>query len=160
MLSAVSEHCEYILSFEHIETSSRSELDLIWEVSSPGQPEVFSNAFETVSSNQTDAPAEAQAAVGEPVRQPSVVDHVANLLLISSTCGMVSLTSTSTKTIYPMSGLCVMWLRKTSRTLPWLQLAEHDTSFPSWSPRLRWPVSMCTMAGQIVGKTVHSPAAN
>ncbi|KAL1783412.1 hypothetical protein HispidOSU_018699 [Sigmodon hispidus] len=54
-----------------------------------------------MSSNGTDAPAEAQAAVEEPVPQPSVMDRVANLPLISSTCGMVSNAYTSTKESYP-----------------------------------------------------------
>nr|ABB69732.1 TIP47 protein isoform 2 [Mus musculus] len=54
-----------------------------------------------MSSNGTDAPAEAQAAMEEPVVQPSVVDRVAGLPLISSTYGMVSAAYTSTKENYP-----------------------------------------------------------
>ncbi|XP_031204567.1 perilipin-3 isoform X2 [Mastomys coucha] len=54
-----------------------------------------------MSSNGTDAPAEAPAAVEEPVTQPSVVGRVASLPLISSTCEMVSAAYTSTKEIYP-----------------------------------------------------------
>ncbi|XP_076788112.1 perilipin-3 isoform X1 [Arvicanthis niloticus] len=54
-----------------------------------------------MSSNGTDVPAEAQAAVEEPVVQPSVVERVASLPLISSTCGMVNAAYTSTKEIYP-----------------------------------------------------------
>uniref|UniRef100_A0A8C6GY48 Perilipin n=1 Tax=Mus spicilegus TaxID=10103 RepID=A0A8C6GY48_MUSSI len=54
-----------------------------------------------MSSNGTDAPAEAQAAMEEPVVQPSVVDRVAGLPLISSTYGMVSAAYISTKENYP-----------------------------------------------------------
>ncbi|KAL6087589.1 hypothetical protein STEG23_011394 [Scotinomys teguina] len=54
-----------------------------------------------MSNNGTDAPAEAQAAVEEPAPQPSLVDRVVNLPLISSTCGMVSAMYTSTKESYP-----------------------------------------------------------
>ncbi|XP_032756641.1 perilipin-3 [Rattus rattus] len=55
-----------------------------------------------MSSNGTEAPAEeVQAAVEESTMQPSVVGRVANLPLISSTCGMVSAAYTSTKESYP-----------------------------------------------------------
>ncbi|XP_052048790.1 perilipin-3 isoform X1 [Apodemus sylvaticus] len=54
-----------------------------------------------MSSNGTDQPAETQAAMEEPGAQPSVMDRVANLPLISSTCGMVSAAYTSTKEIHP-----------------------------------------------------------
>ncbi|EDL83648.1 similar to mannose-6-phosphate receptor binding protein 1, isoform CRA_b, partial [Rattus norvegicus] len=55
-----------------------------------------------MSSNGTEAPAEeVQAAVEDPTMQPSVVGRVANLPLISSTCGMVSAAYTSTKESYP-----------------------------------------------------------
>ncbi|XP_055473711.1 perilipin-3 [Psammomys obesus] len=54
-----------------------------------------------MSSNGADGPAEAQAAVEEPVMQPSVVDRVASLPLVSSTCGMVSAAYASTKESHP-----------------------------------------------------------
>nr|XP_048283446.1 perilipin-3 [Myodes glareolus] len=54
-----------------------------------------------MSSNGSDVPTEAQAAVEEPVPQPSVVGRMANLPLISSTCGMVSAAYASTKESYP-----------------------------------------------------------
>ncbi|XP_006868976.1 PREDICTED: perilipin-3 isoform X2 [Chrysochloris asiatica] len=54
-----------------------------------------------MAANGTETPAGAQMDVVEPVQQPSVVDRVANLPLISSTCGMVSAAYTSTKEYYP-----------------------------------------------------------
>ncbi|XP_045687606.1 perilipin-3 isoform X2 [Phyllostomus hastatus] len=54
-----------------------------------------------MSTNETEAPADTQATAEEPVQQPSVVDRVANMPLISSTCGMVSAAYTSTKESYP-----------------------------------------------------------
>ncbi|XP_024424394.2 perilipin-3 isoform X2 [Desmodus rotundus] len=54
-----------------------------------------------MSTNETEAPANTQVAAEEPAQQPSVVDRVANMPLISSTCGMVSAAYTSTKESYP-----------------------------------------------------------
>ncbi|XP_041525326.1 perilipin-3 [Microtus oregoni] len=54
-----------------------------------------------MSSNGSDVPTEVQAAVEEPVPQPSVVGRMANLPLISSTCEMVSSAYASTKESYP-----------------------------------------------------------
>lgn len=83
-------------------------MDLLGKVSSPRQPEEFAAAAQTMSSNGADAPAEAQAAVDEPVMRPSVVDHVASLPLISSTCGMVNAAYTSPRRSTPTPGLCVV----------------------------------------------------
>ncbi|XP_016053354.1 PREDICTED: perilipin-3 [Miniopterus natalensis] len=54
-----------------------------------------------MSTNETEAPANTQVAAEEPVQQPSVVDRVANMPLISSTCSMVSAAYTSTKESHP-----------------------------------------------------------
>ncbi|XP_053514539.1 perilipin-3 isoform X2 [Artibeus jamaicensis] len=54
-----------------------------------------------MSTNETEAPANTQVTAEEPVQQPSVVDRVASMPLISSTCGMVSAAYTSTKESYP-----------------------------------------------------------
>ncbi|KAM5307743.1 perilipin-3 isoform 2-T2 [Glossophaga mutica] len=54
-----------------------------------------------MSTNETEAPANTQVTAEEPVQQPSVVGRVANMPLISSTCGMVSAAYTSTKESHP-----------------------------------------------------------
>ncbi|XP_036898517.1 perilipin-3 isoform X2 [Sturnira hondurensis] len=54
-----------------------------------------------MSTNDTEAPANTQVTAEEPVQQPSVVGRVANMPLISSTCGMVSAAYSSTKESYP-----------------------------------------------------------
>ncbi|XP_038166679.1 perilipin-3 [Arvicola amphibius] len=54
-----------------------------------------------MSSNESDVPTEAQAAVEEPVPQSSVVGRMATLPLISSTCEMVSAVYASTKESHP-----------------------------------------------------------
>ncbi|XP_037361030.1 perilipin-3 [Talpa occidentalis] len=54
-----------------------------------------------MSSNEAEATASAHVTAEEPAQQPSVVDRVANMPLISSTCNMVSAAYTSTKESYP-----------------------------------------------------------
>ncbi|XP_007949297.1 perilipin-3 [Orycteropus afer afer] len=54
-----------------------------------------------MAANGTEATASAQVAEEEPVQQPSVVDRVANMPLIGSTCDMVSAAYTSAKENYP-----------------------------------------------------------
>ncbi|XP_032250334.1 perilipin-3 isoform X3 [Phoca vitulina] len=54
-----------------------------------------------MSTDGTEAPASGQATAEEPVQQPSVVDRVASMPLISSTCDMVSAAYTSTKESHP-----------------------------------------------------------
>ncbi|KAM8764429.1 perilipin-3 isoform 2-T3 [Rhynchonycteris naso] len=54
-----------------------------------------------MSTNETEAPANTQMTAEEPVQQPSVVDRVANMPLISSTYNMVSAAYTSTKESHP-----------------------------------------------------------
>ncbi|XP_045719239.1 perilipin-3 isoform X1 [Mirounga angustirostris] len=54
-----------------------------------------------MSTNGTEATASSQATAEEPVQQPSVVDRVASMPLISSTCDMVSAAYTSTKESHP-----------------------------------------------------------
>lgn len=54
-----------------------------------------------MSTNEPEAPANTQATAEEPVQQPSVVDRVANMPLISTTCNMVSAAYTSTKESHP-----------------------------------------------------------
>nr|XP_055200488.1 perilipin-3 isoform X4 [Nyctereutes procyonoides] len=58
-----------------------------------------------MSTDRTEATPEATASTQvtgeEPVQQPSVVERVANMPLISSTCNMVSAAYTSTKESYP-----------------------------------------------------------
>nr|KAF6349705.1 perilipin 3 [Myotis myotis] len=54
-----------------------------------------------MSTNETEAPADTQVTAEEPVQQPSVVDRVANMPLISTTCNMVSAAYTSTKESHP-----------------------------------------------------------
>ncbi|XP_057564466.1 perilipin-3 isoform X2 [Hippopotamus amphibius kiboko] len=54
-----------------------------------------------MSTNETEATASTQVSAEEPVPQPSVVDRVAGMPLISSTCHMVSAAYTSTKESYP-----------------------------------------------------------
>uniref|UniRef100_A0A8C9CG97 Perilipin n=1 Tax=Phocoena sinus TaxID=42100 RepID=A0A8C9CG97_PHOSS len=54
-----------------------------------------------MSTNETEATAGAQVSAEEPVQQPSVVDRVAGMPLISSTCHMVSATYMSTKESHP-----------------------------------------------------------
>ncbi|KAM9732055.1 perilipin-3 isoform 3-T4 [Dama dama] len=51
--------------------------------------------------DEPEAPANTQVTAGEPVQQPSVVDRVAGMPLISSTCNMVSAAYTSTKESHP-----------------------------------------------------------
>lgn len=54
-----------------------------------------------MSTNETEAPASTPVTAEEPVQQPSVVDRVANMPFINSTCNMVSAAYTSTKESYP-----------------------------------------------------------
>ncbi|XP_029073331.1 perilipin-3 isoform X3 [Monodon monoceros] len=54
-----------------------------------------------MSTNETEATAGTQVSAEEPVQQPSVVDRVAGMPLISSTCHMVSATYMSTKESHP-----------------------------------------------------------
>ncbi|XP_068835885.1 perilipin-3 isoform X2 [Capricornis sumatraensis] len=54
-----------------------------------------------MSADETEAAASTQATAEEPVQQPSVVDRVAGMPLISSTCNMVSAAYTSTKESHP-----------------------------------------------------------
>uniref|UniRef100_A0A2K5QTR3 Perilipin n=1 Tax=Cebus imitator TaxID=2715852 RepID=A0A2K5QTR3_CEBIM len=54
-----------------------------------------------MSANGAEADASTQVTAGEPVQQPSVVDRVANMPLISSTCDMVSAAYASTKDSHP-----------------------------------------------------------
>ncbi|XP_066889142.1 perilipin-3 isoform X2 [Kogia breviceps] len=54
-----------------------------------------------MSTNETEATASTQVSAEEPVQQPSVLDRVAGMPLISSTCNMVSATYMSTKESHP-----------------------------------------------------------
>uniref|UniRef100_A0A4W2D0Q7 Perilipin n=1 Tax=Bos indicus x Bos taurus TaxID=30522 RepID=A0A4W2D0Q7_BOBOX len=54
-----------------------------------------------MSADETEATASTQVTAEEPVQQPSVVDRVAGMPLISSTCNMVTAAYTSTKESYP-----------------------------------------------------------
>lgn len=54
-----------------------------------------------MSAGETEAAASTQVTSEEPVQQPSVVDRVAGMPLISSTCNMVSAAYTSTKESHP-----------------------------------------------------------
>lgn len=54
-----------------------------------------------MSADEPEAPANTQVTAEEPVQQPSVVDRVAGMPLISSTCNMVSAAYTSTKESHP-----------------------------------------------------------
>lgn len=54
-----------------------------------------------MSTNETEAPASTHVTAEEPVQQPSVVDRVAQMPLISTTCNMVSAAYTSTKESHP-----------------------------------------------------------
>lgn len=54
-----------------------------------------------MSTNETEAPDNTPVTAEEPVQQPSVVDRVANMPLISTTCNMVSAAYTSTKESHP-----------------------------------------------------------
>ncbi|XP_007109379.1 perilipin-3 isoform X1 [Physeter macrocephalus] len=54
-----------------------------------------------MSTNETEATASTQVSAEEPVQQPSVLDRVAGMPLISSTCHMVSATYMSTKESHP-----------------------------------------------------------
>uniref|UniRef100_A0A2K6FPU4 Perilipin n=1 Tax=Propithecus coquereli TaxID=379532 RepID=A0A2K6FPU4_PROCO len=54
-----------------------------------------------MSANGTEASAGTQVTAEEPVQQPSVVDRVASMPLISSTCDMVSAAYTATKESHP-----------------------------------------------------------
>ncbi|KAM9688805.1 perilipin-3 isoform 1-T1 [Trichechus inunguis] len=54
-----------------------------------------------MAANGTEATASGHMTAEEPVQQPSVVDRVANMPLISSTCDMVSAAYASTKENYP-----------------------------------------------------------
>ncbi|XP_032108076.1 perilipin-3 [Sapajus apella] len=54
-----------------------------------------------MSANGAEADASTQVTAGEPVQQPSVVDRMANMPLISSTCDMVSAAYASTKDSHP-----------------------------------------------------------
>ncbi|XP_061044844.1 perilipin-3 [Eubalaena glacialis] len=54
-----------------------------------------------MSTNETEATASTQVSAEEPVQQPSVVDRVAGMPLISSTCHMVSAAYMSTKESHP-----------------------------------------------------------
>ncbi|XDB52408.1 hypothetical protein AB1E18_005949 [Capra hircus] len=54
-----------------------------------------------MSADETEAAASTQVTAEEPVQQPSVVDRVAGMPLISSTCDMVSAAYTSTKESHP-----------------------------------------------------------
>ncbi|XP_040097961.1 perilipin-3 isoform X1 [Oryx dammah] len=54
-----------------------------------------------MSADETEATASTQVTAEEPVQQPSVVDRVAGMPLISSTCNMVSAAYTSTKESHP-----------------------------------------------------------
>uniref|UniRef100_U3FN56 Perilipin n=2 Tax=Callithrix jacchus TaxID=9483 RepID=U3FN56_CALJA len=54
-----------------------------------------------MSANGAEADASTQVTAEEPVQQPSVVDRVANMPLISSTCDMVSAAYASTKDSHP-----------------------------------------------------------
>ncbi|XP_065774068.1 perilipin-3 isoform X2 [Muntiacus reevesi] len=54
-----------------------------------------------MSADEPEAPASTQVTAEEPVQQPSVVDRVAGMPLISSTCNMVSAAYTSTKESHP-----------------------------------------------------------
>ncbi|XP_069353239.1 perilipin-3 isoform X2 [Eulemur rufifrons] len=54
-----------------------------------------------MSANGTEANVGAQVRAEEPMQQPSVVDRVASMPLISSTCDMVSAAYTSTKESHP-----------------------------------------------------------
>ncbi|KAM5230452.1 perilipin-3 isoform 2-T3 [Hipposideros larvatus] len=54
-----------------------------------------------MSTIETEAPASTPVSAEEPVQQPSVVDRVANMPLVNSTCNMVSAAYTSTKENHP-----------------------------------------------------------
>ncbi|XP_004689383.1 PREDICTED: perilipin-3 [Condylura cristata] len=54
-----------------------------------------------MSSSEAEATPSAHVTAEEPAQQPSVVDRVASMPLISSTCNMVSAAYTSTKESYP-----------------------------------------------------------
>ncbi|XP_019508892.1 PREDICTED: perilipin-3 isoform X1 [Hipposideros armiger] len=54
-----------------------------------------------MSTVETEAPASTPVSAEEPVQQPSVVDRVANMPLVNSTCNMVSAAYTSTKENHP-----------------------------------------------------------
>ncbi|XP_006206436.2 perilipin-3 [Vicugna pacos] len=54
-----------------------------------------------MSADETEAAASTQVTAGEPIQQPSVVDRVASMPLISSTCHVVSAAYASTKESYP-----------------------------------------------------------
>ncbi|KAM7242079.1 hypothetical protein CapIbe_006550 [Capra ibex] len=54
-----------------------------------------------MAADETEAAASTQVTAEEPVQQPSVVDRVAGMPLISSTCNMVSAAYTSTKESHP-----------------------------------------------------------
>lgn len=54
-----------------------------------------------MSTSETEAPASTPVTAEEPVQQPSVVDRVAHMPLISATCNMVSAAYTSTKESHP-----------------------------------------------------------
>ncbi|XP_026336912.2 perilipin-3 isoform X6 [Ursus arctos] len=54
-----------------------------------------------MSANETEATTSTQATAEEPAQQPSVVDRVAGMPLISSTCNMVSAAYASTKESHP-----------------------------------------------------------
>ncbi|XP_034513453.1 perilipin-3 isoform X3 [Ailuropoda melanoleuca] len=54
-----------------------------------------------MSANETEATTGTQATAEEPAQQPSVVDRVAGMPLISSTCSMVSAAYASTKESHP-----------------------------------------------------------
>ncbi|XP_040485468.1 perilipin-3 isoform X5 [Ursus maritimus] len=54
-----------------------------------------------MSANETEATTSTQATAEEPAQQPSVVDRVAGMPLISSTCNMVSVAYASTKESHP-----------------------------------------------------------
>lgn len=54
-----------------------------------------------MSTNEPEAPADTPVTAEEPIQQPSVVDRVANMPLISTTCNMVSAAYTSTKESHP-----------------------------------------------------------
>nr|KAF6402052.1 perilipin 3 [Rousettus aegyptiacus] len=54
-----------------------------------------------MSTSETEPPASTPVTAEEPVQQPSVVDRVAQMPLISATCNMVSAAYTSTKESHP-----------------------------------------------------------
>ncbi|KAK2508266.1 hypothetical protein MC885_001040 [Smutsia gigantea] len=79
-----------------------------------------------MSADEAEATADTQVTTAEePVQQPSVVDRVANMPLISSTCSMVSATYTSTKESHPHVKTMCDAVEKGIKTLTAAALEEN-----------------------------------